>query len=74
MLLIFFLKTNSYMILLLLMVIFSDTVDKSLSLVQLGLDSLMAAEVKQLLFRDFKLDKDIANIRDLTLAELTDIK
>lgn len=43
-------------------------------MVQLGLDSLMAAEVKQTLYRLFKMDLDIEKIRDLTLIELTDVK
>lgn len=55
------------------MLIFTDDVDQSFSLSQLGLDSLMTAEVKQNLYRNFKVELSLSQIRDMTLGDLSKI-
>uniref|UniRef100_A0A6P7F9W8 oleoyl-[acyl-carrier-protein] hydrolase n=1 Tax=Diabrotica virgifera virgifera TaxID=50390 RepID=A0A6P7F9W8_DIAVI len=47
-----------------------DTIDKSLTLSQLGLDSLMVTEIKQTLYRNFNIDLSPEEIRELTLNSL----
>ncbi|XP_023310798.1 fatty acid synthase-like [Anoplophora glabripennis] len=45
-------------------------VDKTLTLAQLGLDSLMVAEIKQTLYRNYQLEVSTDEIRDLTFDQL----
>ncbi|XP_072378050.1 LOW QUALITY PROTEIN: fatty acid synthase-like [Diabrotica undecimpunctata] len=47
-----------------------DTIDKSMTLSQLGLDSLMVTEIKQTLYRNFNIDISPEEIRELTLNAL----
>ncbi|CAH1164765.1 unnamed protein product [Phaedon cochleariae] len=47
-----------------------ELVDKTLTLLQLGLDSLMVAEIKQTLYRHYQLDYSPDQIRDLTFDKL----
>nr|XP_023019448.1 fatty acid synthase-like [Leptinotarsa decemlineata] len=47
-----------------------DLVDKSLTLSELGLDSLMLAETKQTLYRNYQIELETDEIRDLTLEHL----
>lgn len=49
-------------------------VNKSVSLSELGLDSLMLTEIKQSLYRNFELDLDPEEIRNLTLNRLTELQ
>ncbi|XP_057651186.1 fatty acid synthase-like isoform X1 [Diorhabda carinulata] len=51
-----------------------DLVDKSLSLSQLGLDSLMLSEIKQTLYRSYNIEYSPEEIRDLTLNSLIELK
>lgn len=44
--------------------------DESLTLTQLGLDSLMLVEIKQILYRNYQLDLSADEIRELTLNKL----
>lgn len=46
--------------------IVSEEVDRSLTMVQLGMDSLMSSEIKQTLYRNYQIDFDIGKIQDLT--------
>ncbi len=43
------------------------------TLVDLGLDSLIGVEIKQTLERDFKLDLPLTEIRNLTFAKLNQV-
>lgn len=51
-------------------IVFSDEVDKCLTMVQHGIDSLMVAEIKQVLYRNFQIDVILERIYELTFAEL----
>ncbi|CAG9854644.1 unnamed protein product [Phyllotreta striolata] len=51
-----------------------DLVDKSMTLSQLGLDSLMGTEIKQTLYRNFQIDLSQEEIRNLTLDALVLMK
>lgn len=50
-----------------------DLVDKSISLSQLGLDSLMVSEIKQTLYRNFNVEYSPEEIRDLTLNSFIEL-
>lgn len=52
---------------------FSEKIDKSLNMAQLGLDSLMTAEVKQNLYRNFKVELDVLQIRTMTFEDFSKI-
>lgn len=49
---------------------FTELVDKTLSLMELGLDSLMLAEIKQALYRNFQLDYSVEALKEMTMHEL----
>ncbi|XP_072392068.1 fatty acid synthase-like [Diabrotica undecimpunctata] len=51
-----------------------DVIDKNTKLVQLGLDSLMITEIKQVLFRNFQLTVGLEEIRAYTFDELSKIE
>lgn len=52
---------------------FSESVDKSLTLTQQGIDSLMSAEIKQTLYRNYHIDLDIKHILELTFDQLMNL-
>ncbi|CAH1180924.1 unnamed protein product [Phyllotreta striolata] len=51
-----------------------NSVSQLAKLSQLGLDSLLAAEVKHALYRQFQLDINLEDIRDLTFEKLADMQ
>lgn len=53
--------------------LFTEKLDKSLNMAQIGLDSLMAAEVKQNLYRNFKLELKPSEIRNMTFEDFSKI-
>lgn len=55
-------------------VFFTDLIDKSLNMIHLGLDSLMAAEVKQNLYRNFKLELTLDRIREMSFSNFSEIR
>lgn len=48
-------------------------VDPSLTMVQLGMDSLMSSEIKQTLYRNYQMDYDIKKIQELTFENFNDL-
>nr|XP_023013626.1 fatty acid synthase-like [Leptinotarsa decemlineata] len=51
-----------------------DSIDKSSTLIQLGMDSLMMAEIKQTLYRNFHIELSVNEIRQLTFDSLTSME
>lgn len=53
-----------------LSIIFLDQIDQSLTMVQLGMDSIMTSEIKQTIYRTLELDLDVKKIQELTFKDL----
>lgn len=53
--------------------IFTEDVDPKLTMVQLGMDSLMSSEIKQTLFRHYEIDLDIKEIQGITFEYLINL-
>ncbi|KAJ8964696.1 hypothetical protein NQ317_001270 [Molorchus minor] len=51
-----------------------DMVEKNIPLSQMGLDSLMVAEIKQTLYRNYQLELTVDEIRALTIDSLIEIE
>ncbi|KAG5858378.1 hypothetical protein JTB14_030512 [Gonioctena quinquepunctata] len=51
----------------------TDSIDDSETLLQLGMDSLMSAEISQTLNKKFQLDLSLARIENLTFGYLKSI-
>lgn len=56
------------------LILFADTVDDTMNLAKLGMDSLMATEVIQVLHRNYHIDLESEDVRDLTIANLKNMK
>ncbi|XP_060533311.1 fatty acid synthase-like [Cylas formicarius] len=50
-----------------------ESVDKNVSLAQIGLDSLMVAEIKQTIYRNFNIELTSEEIRDLTVNKINSL-
>ncbi|XP_030762885.1 fatty acid synthase-like [Sitophilus oryzae] len=50
-----------------------DAFDKNQQLPQLGMDSLMAAEIKQVMYRTFNIDMEAEQLKDLTFTKLQEL-